>query len=537
MAKRYSKSSSYTFSNAPSVSVPRSTFDLSHGHKTAIDAEYLYPIFFMEVLPGDTIQCKPAVFGRLATPQTPYMDNLWIDYFFGFCPYRIVHANFKKVMGEVSPSESGEFYLPQMTSPAGGYAEQSLFDYFGLPTKVEGMTHQSLPLRAYKQFWNDWFRRPHVQDILPLSLSDGPDDPADFTLLKRNKKHDYFAGALPAAQAGDPVTLPIGGIAPVVPAASNPNATLDMGLAGIQPLRASTAFGLSGTNTALVPGTDSVNVGQNVAAPWSYTGMEADLSSATAATVNSIRLAFQTQRFLEREMRSGNRYTEILRSFYGVTSEDQRLQRVELLSVGKTYLNASAVPQTSNTVTGGDDASPQGNLAAYATTGGEPAGFVKSFTEHGCIIGLANLRATLSYQEGLHRDWSRRSRFDFAWPVFAHLGEQEIKNKEIQARGDANGDDDPWAFQERYAEYRYRPTMITGRFRSNATQSLEFWHFSEYFGASFPSYNESFLQESPPIQRVLAVQDEPFCILDMHFQVKATRPLPTYSVPGMIDHF
>ena len=529
MARKSTANSQYSFAQAPTVDVPRSSFDRSHGHKTTFNASNLYPIYFDEVLPGDTHAVTPYVFARLATPIAPFMDNVRIDYHFFFVPYRLVWSNFKKFMGEKEFNDDTIFYLPTITAPAGGFAEESLFDYFGLPTKVAGIEVQALPIRAYNLIWSEWYRDQNTQNSAVQQTDDGPDDPLQYVLLKRNKRHDYFTGALKDAQKGDPVTLPIGGFAPVTDFGQ---ATVSVGGGTSVPLNASDGYSLDGSRNALHAGNNQDSVGgtnQGV----SFTNLQADLSAATAATVNSIRLAFQTQRFLERDARSGTRYTETLRAHFGVTSEDSRLQRPELLSSGSVGLNVSPVPQTSETT--GSSQTPQGNLAAYGTVTGRPGSFTKSFTEHGVIIGLMSARADLSYQEGVHRSWRRSTKFDFAWPVFSHIGEQAIENIEIQAKGDGS-DSDPWAFQERYAEYRYKPSQITGKFRSNATQSLEYWHLSEYFGATFPNFNGDFLVDKSPIERVIAVQDEPEFIADMHFQVKSTRPLPVYSVPGLIDH-
>lgn len=514
----------HSFARVPNVEIPRSQFDRSHGHKTTFDAGYLVPVFVDEALPGDTFNVRMTAFARLATPIFPLMDNIRLDTFFFAVPVRLIWDNFQRFMGEQpNPGDSTDFTVPISTSPAGGYAEDSLQDYMGLPTKVAGFEHDVLFTRAYNLIYNEWFRDQNLQNSVTVDTDDGPDTVTNYTLLRRGKRHDYFTSALPWPQKGDAVTLPLGTSAPVVPDGTVPT------LQGITDL---TPGNLNVTNTAALFIGGYGGTTQN--AEFVNSGLETDLSAATAATINALRQAFQIQRLLERDARGGTRYTEIVRSHFGVTSPDARLQRPEYLGGGSQAVSINPIAQTSST----DGTSPQANLAAYGTAVINGHGFAKSFTEHCVIIGLMNARADLTYQQGLPRMWSRQTRYDFYWPALANIGEQTVLNKEIYCQGTAGGADDDGVFgyQERYAEYRYKPSQITGRFRSNCTAPLDAWHLSQDFG-SLPALNDSFIQDNPPMDRVVAVPTEPDFICDMHFQFKAARPMPMFGVPGLIDHF
>lgn len=514
----------HQFSQVPKAEIQRSQFDRSHGYKTTFDAGYLVPVFIDEALPGDTMNLKLNAFARLATPIKPVMDNMMLDSFFFAVPYRLIWNNFQKFMGErANPGDSTSYTVPQMTGPgAGGVTVGSLSDYFGIPTGITSITFNSLWHRAYNLIWNEWFRDENLQSSVTVDKGDGPDTYANYTnLLKRGKRKDYFTSCLPWPQKGTDVALPLGSVAPVVTNNAIPQFT--GGTATNTPLLWNSSVNAMGLTSNPGAGNPSLKFG-------AVTGLQTDLTTATAATINALRSAFQLQRLYERDARGGTRYTEIVKSHFGVSSPDERLQRPEYLGGGSSQVNVHPVQQTSVSGT-----TPQGNLAGFGTASAVGHGFTKSFTEHCILIGMICVRADATYQQGLNRMFSRRTRFDFYWPALSHLGEQSVLNKEIYQDGSGN-DTAVFGYQERFAEYRYKPSQITGKFRSTYSTPLDMWHLSQKF-TSLPTLGDTFIKETPPIDRVIAVNTEPHFLFDSFFEYKCARPMPVYSVPGLIDHF
>ena len=526
--------SSHTFSQAPQANIQRSRFDRSSNLKTTFDAGFMVPIFVDEALPGDTFNLKVTSFARLATPIFPIMDNMYLETFFFAVPYRLVWDNWQKFNGEqIDPDDSTDYLIPQIAADADGWNEGSVADYFGIPINVPFLECSALPFRAHNLIFNEWFRDQNLQDSLPVPKGDGPDsEGVDYGLFLRGKRHDYFTSCLPWPQKGPSVELPLGSTAPVIGIDATPQ-VFTVADSTLRDLYLPSGSSASVTATGSGASTSNLRFGEQ-------TGLVTDLATATAATINSIRQAFQIQKLLERDARGGTRYTEIVRAHFGVISPDARLQRPEYLGGGSSPVVVNPVMQTSST----DGTSPQGNLAAFGTCVGHGHGFVKSFTEHCIILGYASVRADLNYQQGLNRMWSRKTRYDFYWPALSHIGEQAVLNKEIYCQGPgvidpSTGepyDEGVFGYQERYAEYRYKPSLVTGLFRSQASGTLDSWHLAQDF-SSLPVLGGDFIKEYPPVDRCIAVPSEPHFKYDAAFHLTCVRPMPMYSVPGFVDHF
>lgn len=535
--------SNHVFNLAPTVNCPRSTFKRPFQLKTTIDVDYLYPIYCDEVLPGDTVKFKFSLFGRLSTPLVPIMDRLFLDTFFFAVPIRLIDKNWEKLQGARPFGDLDDVVVAPMLKTASSkdadadnwVDTMSLSDFIGIPPNVPNLEFLPYWHRAYNLIWNDWFRPEYICDAVPVAglHEDGTvttEKISDYKLLKRGKRLDYFTGALPFPQVGQAVSVPLVGDVAVV-GNGNPFGMSVVGSTDVSNTvyRRTSADNAIGLEPALSNG---VSIG--VSTDPSKSGLVGKLSSVNAITINQLRNAFATQQYLEALARGGSRYIEIIRGIFNVISPDARMQRPEYLGGSSDIVDVTTVTQTSST----DSTSPQGNLAAFCTVSSEGF-FSKSFTEHCVIIGLANVRADLAYQQGLPRMFSRKTRFDWYLPQFANVGEQAVLNKEIYAQGDkvlGDGDlpvdNDVFGYQEAWSEYRYHPHMITGKFRSTDAQSLDYWHLAQKF-ESLPKLNSDFVLESVPIDRVLAVQDEPAVILAGAFDSEWSRPMPVYSVPGM----
>jgi len=527
------------FVEVPHADIQRSTFDRSHGVKTTFDAGELIPIYADEMLPGDTFSCQLTAFARLATPIHPTMDNAFMDTHFFSVPLRLIWEDFQEFMGETKTytasgsarlDETPDFTVtppvaPTITAGGSGEAEGSLADYLGVPTKIAGLEFSALFSRAYTLIWNEWFRDENLQKPATLLTTSGA-DATSYQILNRGKRHDYFTSALPWPQKGADVTLPLGSSAPITGIGK-----------GNQTFATSTinAYETDGSGTTTFAPAAKISEGSSNEEFWveedpdntGYPNLRVDLTEASSATINQLRLAFATQKFLERQARSGSRYIEVIKGHFNVTSPDSRLQRPEYIGGGSSPVNISPVAQTSST----DATTPQGNLSAIGTSVVSGHSFTKSATEHCILIGLVSVRTALTYQQGLNRMFSRATIYDYYWPTLSTIGEQAVLNKEIYADGSA-ADDTVFGYQERYGEYRYKPSLVTGRFRSNATTSLESWHYAQEY-SSLPVLGQSWIQQGKAnVQRTLAVATEPQFIFDSLFKLRCTRPMPVTSVPG-----
>lgn len=530
MGNRFSQ---HNFALTPSANTPRSKFDRSFGAKDTANFDLLTPFFTEEVLPGDTVNLDVQAFFRLASQIKPVMDRMFVDFYFFSVPNRLVWDNFQRQMGEQdNPGDSIDYLTPILDTGTATFPIGSLYDHMGLPALEQFYDAPviSLPMRGYNLVWNQWFRDQNLQNSVTVPKGNGPDPISNYTMLKAAKKHDYFTSALRFSQKGvTPVSIPIIGTAPIVPDNTNEPVIFSSTVDGLRNIQ------FNSTGNAITY-TGSPITTSNAFWP-SDTGLVAQfgLSDDIQITINAFRQAMQMQTFLERDARGGTRYVEILKSHFNVISPDARLQRTEFLSGGSIEIGQHTVPQTSET---GD--TPQGNLSAFSTAqaGGSQIGFNKSFVEHGWVIGLFRARAEITYQGGLDRQWTRRTRYDYLWPEFQELGEQAILNREISL-GFPGTNNDVWGYQERYAEYRYRKSEIRGQFRSIYGNSLDVWHLAQDF-ATAPNLNADFIQSDTPIERILALTDDenyPNLLCDFFFKFKHVRPLITYPTPAGLGRF
>lgn len=555
------------FAQVPHAEIQRSRFTRANSHKTTFNMGDLIPIYLDEVLPGDTHQIDMSALVRMATPIYPIMDNMFLDTYFFFVPNRLVWEHWREFNGQNNTThweQTIDYTIPQIKAPSGGWSEGTLADYFGLPTYTNNISVSSLPFRAYALIWNEWFRDQNLCDPAMVNLDDATvtgSNSGDYVQnaqlgalpLKAAKIHDYFTSCLPAPQKGPDVGIPLdltgNAWVTTVQDFGTPNA-------GEYPLY----WAKPGTNHIQNPSTGSSNQYFNLTANKSdgstYMGTEGTGTSGgtngqlaplnlavnlesingTSFTINQMRQAFALQRLYERDARGGTRYTEILKAHFGVTSPDARQQRPEYLGGYHMPININQVIQNSGTT----ETSPQGNTAAYSLSTMSRSMFTKSFTEHGFVMGVAVVRQDHTYQQGIRRMWSRKDRTDFYWPALANLGEQAVLNKEIFAQG-TDEDEEVFGYQEAWAEYRYSPSYVTGAFRSNMADhggSLDAWHLADYY-KTLPTLSDTWIDENQTtLDRCIAVSSEVEnqFLADLYFVNKTTRPMPLYSVPGLIDH-
>lgn len=537
--------------NPTNIDIPRSKFNRSHDYKTTFNTGDLIPIYIDEVLPGDTMTIDMASVIRMSTPITPVMDNAFVDVYFFQVPNRLIWEHWREFMGEnrlTHWEQPTQYEIPQIKAPEGGWAKGTIADYMGIPTKVGGISINALPFRAYGLIWNEWFRDENLSDPVMVNMdettltgSNGNAATTDVQLggmpAKVAKYHDYFTSALPAPQKGPSVLIPIADFAPVMTTTTEntmtwpqPSMDLKNAATGEYPPSNSMVGATNGGGAAVFRTNPSTWTSSGGVVP---TNLIANLQEATGATINQLRQAFAVQRMFEKDARGGTRYVEMIKAHFGVTSPDGRQQRPEYLGGFRERIQMDQVIQTSSSNT----TSPQGNTAAYSLTIQKGSLFTKSFTEHSYIIGLLCVRTEHTYQQGINRLFNRKQRTDFYFPSLANIGEQAILNKEIYATG-TDADEEAFGYQEAWADMRYFPSIVTGAMRSNYEQSLDIWHYADYYEEQ-PILGDSWIKETRAnMNRTLAVQDtlEDQFIADIHFKLEMARPMPLYSIPGLLDH-
>ena len=507
---------------------PRSRFRSPQAYKTMIDSGKIYPFLCEEVLPGDLWELRTHAFGRLVSTLVPFMDNLYLDIHYFFVPNRLVWDNWQAFMGErEDPADDPSTYtVPVVTCPSGGWAEESLADYFGLPTKLDDADVNALPFRAHNLVHKWWFRDQNLidgSDFPVNNSSNGPDTDTDYDIYRRGKRHDYFTSCLPWPQKNaTAVSLPLSGDAPITGLGNSDQVFTESGNVYETDGSGTTNYSSSDVVTQFRAEEDPNNSG--------YINIRANLAAVTAASINDLRESIAFQQAYEIDARGGTRYNEAIKAHWGVNHPTEGY-RPEFLASSSAALYQTPVPNTSDTT-----GAKQGDLTSYSSFSENNSGFVYGATEHGWILGYMSIRSDLTYSQGIHKKWTRSTKFDHYMPVLANLGEQAVLNKEIYYADNpgtgASQDEGVFGYQERWAEYRYGHSLHTGALRHNYTGTLNKWHLGQEF-SSLPTLGQTFIEETPPVSRVVAVTSQPEFVMDLLIDKNVTRVMPMYSEPGL----